>query len=119
MKLLFYCYFIFNFKPFYYYFHAKLSIFLAIFLLFFLNIPQFIDYFTLFYTILFMFSSILNIYVSYCKPILFHASTFQENKIYLNMLFFVSKKPSYNSEKISLKQCSDMFNIGFVYVIAI
>ena len=35
------------------------------------------------------------------------------------MLFFVSKKPSYNSEKISLKQCSGMFNIGFLYVIAI
>ena len=35
------------------------------------------------------------------------------------MLFFVSKKPSYNSQKISLKKYSDMFNIGFVYVIAI
>ena len=92
MKLLFYCYFILNFKLFYYYFHTKLSIFLAIFLLFFLNIPQFIDYFTLFYTILFMFSSILNIYVSYFKPILFHASTFQENKIYLKYAIFCFKK---------------------------
>ncbi len=67
-----------------------------------------------------MFSSILNIYyISYFKPILFHTSTLQENKIYLKYTIFVSKKPSYNSEKMSLKQCSDMFNIGFVYVIAI
>ena len=32
------------------------------------------------------------------------------NKIYLKYAIFISKKPSYNSEKISLKQCSDMFN---------
>ena len=31
-----------------------------------------------------------------------------------NRLFFVSKKPIYNSDKIVLKQYSDMFNIGFV-----
>ena len=35
-------------------------------------------------------------------------------KIYLKQTFFVSKKPIYNSDKIVLKQYSDMFNIGFV-----
>ena len=91
MKLLFYCYFILNFKLFYYYFHAKLSIFLAIFLLFFFNIPQLIDYFI---TILHYFITILHyfIYVSYFKPILFHASMFQENKIYLKYAIFCFKK---------------------------
>ncbi len=93
MKLLFYCYFILNFKLFYYYFHAKLSIFLAIFLLFFLNIPQLIDYFiTILHYFIYVFVYILNIYVSYFKPILFHASTFQENKIYLKYAIFCFKK---------------------------
>ena len=100
MKLLFYCYFILNFKLFYYYFHAKLSIFLTIFLLFFLNIPQFIDYFitilpyfiTILHYFIYVFIYILNIYVSYFKPILFHASTFQENKIYLKYAIFCFKK---------------------------
>ena len=42
----------------------------------------------------------------------------QKNKIH--RLFFCFKtKPIYYSDKVALKQCSDMFNIGFVYVIAI
>ena len=35
-------------------------------------------------------------------------------KIYLKQTIFFSKKPIYNSDKIALKQYSDMFNIGFV-----
>ena len=43
----------------------------------------------------------------------------QKIKSISNRIFFVSKKPIYYSDKVALKQCSDMFNIGFVYVIAI
>ena len=35
-------------------------------------------------------------------------------KSILNRLCFVSKKPIYNSDKIVLKQYSDMFNIEYV-----
>ena len=35
-------------------------------------------------------------------------------KIYLKQSIFCFKKPIYNSDKIVLKQYSDIFNIGFV-----